>query len=94
MSRKTFLRQNHVTLDQCSNSEVHSNSVPSQLVVWVRPRFFLPVGGNCFKSNNPWPEAPKMKFLLTADMHPDLIGDTRNKTAVSHEKVSGLLAPC
>ena len=34
------------------------------------------------------------EILLTADMNPDLTGDTRNKTAVSHEKVASLLAPC
>lgn len=45
--------------------------------MWVCPRFFLPIGGDCFKSNTLWPGAPKMKFLLTADMNPELRGDTQ-----------------
>lgn len=75
-------------LQQCALMCAHS-----QRAGWVPPRFFLLVSGNCFKSTTPCPDAPKMKFILTADMNPDLIGDIRNKTAVSHEKVC-LLAPC
>lgn len=34
-----------------------------------------------------------MKFLLRADMNPDLRGDTRNKTTLCHEKASACRPP-
>lgn len=34
-----------------------------------------------------------MKFLLRADMSPDLRGDTRNKTTPCHEKASARRPP-